>query len=337
MDTKTRRPPNCAKQRVSNFELLRIAAMMFIVAHHFLIATGKVDYYSPTACGGELANSFLVCGVDCFILISGYFGIKPNAAKFLWLALLIALTLLAEALLAAIPATGGLVNLPYAIHRIVPFFKDSNWFIPSYIGLMLLSPILNKALDNAPQKELSLWTAALTLLCLYSYFFSITPVDTTGYNLIQFIYLYILGRFLRRNCPDVKIPPAAAMYVGGSLLAYAVSVFVKPGFTAFAYNSPQILLSSCGLFLLFKNIRLRSKAINAAASTMFCVFLFHYSIIYNVKGGCPTAKIVLVYLASFAGGMAIGALAKLMRQSICRRNGNHPDAREKMSDAGKAT
>ncbi len=320
MDTKRATPPSCAKPRESNFELLRIVAMMFIVAHHFLIATGKVDYYSTSPCGGELANSFLVCGVDCFILISGYFGIKPNAGKFLRLALLIALTLSAEALLAAIPATGGFVNLPYATHRIVPFFKDSNWFIPSYIGLMLLSPILNKALGNASPKELSLWTAALTLLCLYSYFFSITPVDTTGYNLIQFIYLYILGRFLRRNCPDVKAPLAATMYVCGSLLAYAVSVFVKPGFTAFAYNSPQILLSSCGLFLLFKNISLRSKAINAAASTMFCVFLFHYSIIYNVKGGCSAAKTAFVYLASFAGGMAIGTLAKLMRQNIHRHN-----------------
>ncbi len=320
MHTQRAASPYCAKQRESNFELLRIVAMMFIVAHHFLIATGNVDYYSPAPCGGELANSFLVCGVDCFILISGYFGIRANAGKFLWLALLTVLTLLAEAMLAAVPATGGLVNLHYAIHRIVPFFKDSNWFIPSYIGLMLLSPILNKALANASQKELSLWTAALTLLCLYSYFFSITPVDSTGYNLIQFIYLYILGRFLRRNCTGVKAPQAAVMYVGGSLMAYAVSVFVKPGFTAFAYNSPQILLSSCGLFLLFKNTRLRSKAINAAASTMFCVFLFHYSIIYNVKGGCPAAKAALVYLASFAGGMAIGTLAKLVRPNIRRHN-----------------
>ncbi len=324
MDNKRAIPPPCAKTRESNFELLRIVAMMFIVAHHFLIATGKVDYYSASLHGGELANSFLVCGVDCFILISGYFGIRAGGGKFIRFATLIALTLSAEALLAAIPATSDLINLPYAIHRIVPFFKDSNWFIPSYIGLMLLSPILNKALDNATQKELSLWTAALTLLCLYSYFFSITPIDTTGYNLVQFIYLYILGRFLRRNCQGVRIPPAATMYVCGSLMAYAVSAFIKPGFTAFAYNSPQILMASCGLFMLFKNIKLRSKTVNAIASTMFCVFLFHYSIIYNVKGGCPTSKVALVYLASFAGGMAIGTLAKLISPNTHRNSRKIP-------------
>ena len=45
------------KPRESNFELLRIMAMIFIVAHHFLIASGNINYYSPTLCGGEFANS----------------------------------------------------------------------------------------------------------------------------------------------------------------------------------------------------------------------------------------------------------------------------------------
>ena len=179
------------KPRESNFELLRIVAMIFIVAHHFLIASGNINYYSPTLCGGEFANSFLVCGVDCFILISGYFGIKCNVYKFLKIVFLILLTVFIEYILATIPATSRFINLHYAVHHIVPLFKDTNWFIPSYIGLMLLSPILNKALEHASSKELTVWTAAMTVLCLYSYFFSITPVDTTGYNLIQFIYLYI--------------------------------------------------------------------------------------------------------------------------------------------------
>lgn len=68
--------------RESNFELLRIVAMTFIVVHHFFIATGKVDYFHAGRYGGEFANSFLVCGVNCFILISGYFGIKLRASGF---------------------------------------------------------------------------------------------------------------------------------------------------------------------------------------------------------------------------------------------------------------
>ena len=93
------------KPRESNFELLRIVAMIFIVAHHFLIASGNINYYSPTLCGGEFANSFLVCGVDCFILISGYFGIKCNVYKFLKIVFLILLTVFIEYILATIPAT----------------------------------------------------------------------------------------------------------------------------------------------------------------------------------------------------------------------------------------
>ena len=297
------------KPRESNFELLRIVAMIFIVAHHFLIASGNINYYSPTLCGGEFANSFLVCGVDCFILISGYFGIKCNVYKFLKIVFLILLTVFIEYILATIPATSRFINLHYAVYHIVPLFKDTNWFIPSYIGLMLLSPILNKALEHASSKELTVWTAAMTVLCLYSYFFSITPVDTTGYNLIQFIYLYILGRFLKHIGNDINAPRAAAMYICGSLAAYAVSVLVKPGFTAFAYNSPQILIASSGLFLLFSKIKLRSNAVNIAASTTFCVFLIHYSIIYNLKNDCTLSQVILLFLVSFGMGFVIGRFA----------------------------
>ena len=253
------------KPRESNFELLRIVAMIFIVAHHFLIASGNINYYSPTLCGGEFA--------------------------------------------ATIPATSRFINLHYAVHHIVPLFKDTNWFIPSYIGLMLLSPILNKALEHASSKELTVWTAAMTVLCLSSSFFSTPPVDTTGYNLIQFIYLYILGRFLKHIGNDINAPRAAAMYICGSLAAYAVSVLVKPGFTAFAYNSPQILIASSGLFLLFSKIKLRSNAVNIAASTTFCVFLFHYSIIYNLKNDCTLSQVILLFLVSFGMGFVIGRFA----------------------------
>ena len=100
MDTAHNATLPARKPRESNFELLRIVAMIFIVAHHFLIASGNINYYSPTLCGGEFANSFLVCGVDCFILISGYFGIKCNVYKFLKIVFLILLTVFIEYILA---------------------------------------------------------------------------------------------------------------------------------------------------------------------------------------------------------------------------------------------
>ena len=84
---------------------------------------------------------------------------------------------------------------------------------------------------------------------------------------------------------------------------------MKPGFTAFAYNSPQILIASSGLFLLFSKIKLRSNAVNIAASTTFCVFLFHYSILYNLKNDCTLSQVILLFLVSFGMGFVIGRFA----------------------------
>ena len=145
--------------RQSNFELLRIVAMLLIVAHHFLIATGRLDYRSGTLRGGELVNSFCVVGVNCFILISGYFGIKFKWSKVAWLFYAIAFVAAVDFCLGM---TGAAVfDSDYAINTIIPFTKRHNWFVPTYLALMCLSPLLNKALNAAGKRN---WEAGWRFL-----------------------------------------------------------------------------------------------------------------------------------------------------------------------------
>lgn len=287
--------------------------MAFIIAHHFLIATGSVDYYHAGLRGGEAANAFLACGVDCFILISGYFGIRLSSRKFCRLAYLILFVAATDALLyAAFPSAIGSDDLRYALHKILPFFPDSNWFIPSYFGLMLVSPLLEKAIAASSPRSQATQTAMLAALCLYAYFFHATSINPTGYTLVQLIFLYYLGRTLRYASPLISLPAAAAMYVGGAAAAYLVARFVSTGFTAYAYNSPQILLSSTGLFLAFARLRISNRIVGRAASGMFCVFLFHYLIIRHAAGDASITAIIALYTASFAGGSAISIAAEAL-------------------------
>ena len=70
-----------ALQRQSNIESLRIVLMFFIVLHHFIVHAAEPDLlYSttidPSIAVGAILNGFLYMAVNCFILISGYFGIK---------------------------------------------------------------------------------------------------------------------------------------------------------------------------------------------------------------------------------------------------------------------
>ena len=67
-------------ERESQFELLRIVSMLFIVIGHFLIRIDIAGYFAPYLLGASnviytLIYSSVIIGVNLFVLITGYFGI----------------------------------------------------------------------------------------------------------------------------------------------------------------------------------------------------------------------------------------------------------------------
>lgn len=68
-------------ERKSTFELLRLVAIFLIIFGHCLLRTGNAGVYEPyVQNANSVIGSFLyalcVIGVNLFILISGYFGIR---------------------------------------------------------------------------------------------------------------------------------------------------------------------------------------------------------------------------------------------------------------------
>ena len=80
------------QQRDSNIELLRIVVMGMIVLHHFIfhglgvyrnLVFGEPAVMNVRDTNYALAlDGFLICGVNVFVLISGWFSIKFKAASF---------------------------------------------------------------------------------------------------------------------------------------------------------------------------------------------------------------------------------------------------------------
>ena len=73
--------------RDSNIELLRLVCMLFILLHHFIVHGS--EFVTAPSVWLTIMNSFLVIAVDCFVLISGYFGIKAKWKGFIHLLSLI--------------------------------------------------------------------------------------------------------------------------------------------------------------------------------------------------------------------------------------------------------
>ena len=80
------------KKRDSNIELYRIITMFFIVAHHYVVNSGLTleggpvfsDPFSWRSIFLVLFGAWGKVGINCFVLITGYFMVNSNitAKKF---------------------------------------------------------------------------------------------------------------------------------------------------------------------------------------------------------------------------------------------------------------
>ena len=288
------------KQRLSNMELARIVAMLMIVLGHFMLTyglwngsdfIGRQDVTNP-------ANSYLyvvfyglcVVGVNIFILISGYFTIHLTWKSFLSYYFLCIFYNAAVFLI----DTFWLDAFSWkALVKVFLVDKTVNWFFRAYFWLMLLSPLLNKALEHLSLREMRIVVALLFFLnCISGFLFQ--EYNTNGYNVYNFVFLYVLGNWIRKEPYTQKISQggAIAAYMGGCLLTAlaAILILLKTDTSVrqiFAYNNPLIILASLGLVLFFSRLSFTSKAINTIASTVVAT-LFVQHIFFMVHPALKT-------------------------------------------------
>ena len=268
--------------RDSNMELLRIVCMLFILMHHFVV---HVFYPNLDLRDGDLGwyrgvcvaiNGFAYVGVNCFILISGYFGIKFKWKSLFNLYCICAfyalLIVLERCLWQDISFDKGML---YSV--ILPFSHSEWWFITCYAALFMLSPLLNKAIEGLGRKEFVLALALLIVVNLYfGYYWHLHNVNR--YNMEQFVFVYFIGAFLRKfPLKRLDRRKALLMYVACAVLWSVVTMIsVKwriPHWYSFRYNNPIVILSSVGLFVYITTLEIRNPRINAVASGVLAAYL----------------------------------------------------------------
>lgn len=145
------------KERESNFEGLRVVAMcMVVVLHLDGAAVGLPQAVGPWAATGRdwwrlAVEAAAIVGVNCFTMISGYFGIRltwRSVGRFLGVCAFYSVGITTVMMLHK-ALTGG---EPWAWARwgeawMVLSHTDL-WYVPAYFGLCLLAPLLNAGLDR---------------------------------------------------------------------------------------------------------------------------------------------------------------------------------------------
>lgn len=185
------------RTRDSKFELLRIISMVFIIIHHYVYHGGLIFHASGSnLCLGVLLLPLGKIGVNLFVLISGYFLIN---SKFrikkvinLWIKTIF-FSIMIVILGALFFKNMSFANLLEAIHPLKCL--RMYWFIPSYLGLYMLSPFLNKLLNSLDKNKY------IYLICMFMIGLIILPQSFAFNNYVGgiswFIFLYIVGAYFK--------------------------------------------------------------------------------------------------------------------------------------------
>ena len=269
---------NSKHTRESSFELLRIVAMFFIVFYHL------VTYYLYEIPDTNFHAFFtallptLHIGVILFVLISGYFGIKSTWRGLISLLLVILV-----------------YNLPFIVYsgighgrwteRLMFITNTPYWFIRCYIYLYLVAPFLNKAIEQFTIRERIGSLMAFGIVAMY---FGSTQGDGAledGKNLINFIFLYLVGNTLKMT--QERWSRISYRLLGCAYIVLNASLILSLYFTSnssvhetiinlsFPYRSPLLLINAVLVFMMFAKMRIHSRFINAIATSMFAVYIIH--------------------------------------------------------------
>ena len=296
------------KSRLSNFELCRIIAMFLIVLHHFLIkGAATCGYTKPyflqeDGLFGLCLNGFTIVGVNVFILISGWFGIKGSRKAVHQILRLVLDCIIYGSLsyVFCLLAFDCSFNFRELIKNQLFIY---NWFVVSFIMLVIIAPMLEKIISNSTDKEMLQYLGLLTVInILFGYLLG--NLNANGYNVLNFIYLYFVARILRRYSTTILYKK---IFHFGLLIWIIISIVLAVGFvfyskyvpysTAhtikyFAYNNPLILLSSVTFFGWFSLLRLQRNWINIFAQGTFGTFLLHTTItIQHYRNLCKRPKL----------------------------------------------
>lgn len=292
-------------QRQSNFELLRIVSMFMIVFWHVLLHTYILNNSSGTL---HYIASFiyilLSVHINSFVLVTGYFQYK-KAVKVKKVINLIGQVWFYNVLFVLLTLILGFKDLtPLEIFKDSTFLNMGGyWFINTYIALYLLTPFLNKYIENATQKEHK--NTILVLFLLFSIVATITnqmTITNDGRSIIAFIFLYLTGAYFgkypiknsyhfRYNSKNKNQLIFLFSFLGlgfinfvfyhfGLKIAQSDNGIIQDiGTTLVAsiqnFASPILILQSISYFLLFETFSIKKNWINKISPLMIGIYLIH--------------------------------------------------------------
>lgn len=223
-------------------------------------------------------ESLAIIGVNCFTMISGYFGIRLRFKS-----MVVYLTQCAFYSV-GLYTLFGILFPDYFTWRAwleswLVLTHTDLWYVPAYFLLMLFSPFLNAGVEHMTKRQFSYLLAVVVAVNVWCGWWWGCAFNPTGYTIMQLIMVYLIGRYVGKYVciSDVNKRHIATLSIVQYFIATSL-IFVSYLWIpekAFAYNSPFVLLSTVSFFMIFICFDFQSKTVNYIAKSAFAVYLFH--------------------------------------------------------------
>lgn len=290
------------KERSLSIDLLKIISMLMIVELHLLSYTNLDKCIQPLSIEyfiKSIVHSVCIVSVNCYVLSSGYlYDVSNFRIKKIF-------QIVFETLFYSILIYGELVafdciefSIKDLLYVFLPTLTRQYWFITTYLGLYLFTPVLKKII-NVFEKKYLLFILILgfgLFVIYYNFFFFTENLNFGGATgIVWFIYLYLCGAYFKKYVKKEKVSKSIKNFFIVLLTAlftklffimiYLITkneIFIK-GSSLFdsVYNSIFGFLTSICFFGIFKNLEVKvnnillSKIILFLSTSTLSVYLIH--------------------------------------------------------------
>lgn len=307
---------NNSRMRKSGIELLRIILMLQVVFLHVCDYGGFTKNMQdiglfPTAFFWLVFYSSRT-PVYVYMLLLGYFsvsslssqtlsGIIPKVKKTYLPMLFYSLVIPAVVWLSGITT----FDITELIKAFLPVLSRLWPFMTLYLVVVILSPFLNRCLNNLSKKEFAVLIGILFFIfSIWNMFGNLSPVNNVigvdkvvntegGKSLYGYVFMYILGAFVRLHVKRYDRAKLRFLAVFFGLAAVNTAlIYIIPDYkdvSMFNDNPISVIQGVC-LLLYFRDLKFRSRAINHIALMNLGVYMIHEhpmmrSILWNEDTG----------------------------------------------------
>ena len=298
------------KQRLPNFEILRVMAMLMIVVWHFyvhglLFLSEKTDF---DGIGFSLTNATDCClyfihqcfiiisrmGVNLFVMITGYFMItsppKWEKVSIIWFQVMFYCVVI---YFIAVGIGVADFSVKLLFEQFTPIYNGKQWFVTQYVALIVLAPFINIMARNLSKQQ---YRALLLMLIAMDF----TIVCQIGYGkhyseiLFHFIAMYLLAGYIRIHAADISAKKSLIAFCLSVIVIFCLIVAYELGInfrtnqggnlvisTALTENNSFTIFMSLFFFLWISKVEIKqnwfTKSLVWMAPYTFGVYLIHDS------------------------------------------------------------